>query len=133
MGIQRGPSEHPRQVPGRHRVPIPPELEEVCIGAQVKATCEECGTAYETDTNWAGDWEVEDLPEGKSWTVDITMPGLQSLLPTRASAPTTTLRRHHLLEPVSTADLQMCWIPSAAPETRMQSGASPVHGLSSPG
>jgi Fe-S-cluster-containing dehydrogenase component len=52
----------------------PAELEEVCIGAHVKATCE-CGTVYEMDTNWAGDWEFEDLPLDKTFTVEITMEG----------------------------------------------------------
>lgn len=52
----------------------PAELEEVCIGAHVKATCE-CGTVYEMDTNWAGDWEFEDLPLNKTFTVEITMDG----------------------------------------------------------
>lgn len=67
-------------IPGKFlagTVAYPEELEEVCIGAKVKVTCEECGTTYETETNWAGDWEVEDLPEGKSWTVDITFPGFK--------------------------------------------------------
>jgi hypothetical protein len=58
-------------------VAYPKELEEVCIGAQVKVTCNECGTTYETVTNWAGDWEVEDLPKGKSFTVEITYPGFK--------------------------------------------------------
>jgi Fe-S-cluster-containing dehydrogenase component len=58
-------------------VAYPKELEEVCIGAHVKITCEECGTTYEMDTNWAGDYEFEDLPKGKSWTVDITFPGFK--------------------------------------------------------
>lgn len=53
----------------------PAELEEVCIGAKVVVTCEECGKTFETVTNWAGDWEIEDLPKGKSFTVDITMDG----------------------------------------------------------
>ena len=53
----------------------PEEEEEVVIGAKVKVTCEECGKTFETETNWAGDWEVEDLPRGKSFTVDITFPG----------------------------------------------------------
>ena len=57
----------------------PAEEEEVCIGAKVKITCEECGCTYETETNWAGDWEFEDLPKGKSWTVDITFPGYKSV------------------------------------------------------
>ncbi len=56
-------------IPGKFlagTVAYPKELEEVCIGAKVKVTCEECGTTYETETNWAGDWEVEDLPKDKS-------------------------------------------------------------------
>ena len=52
----------------------PAEEEEVCIGAHVKATCE-CGTVYEMDTNWAGDWEFEDLPLDKTFTIEITMEG----------------------------------------------------------
>ena len=52
----------------------PAEEEEVCIGAHVKATCE-CGTVYEMDTNWAGDWEFEDLPLDKTFTIEITMDG----------------------------------------------------------
>ena len=43
---------------------LPAEEEEVAIGAHVKATCE-CGTVFEMDTNWAGDWEFEDLPKNK--------------------------------------------------------------------
>lgn len=54
----------------------PAEEEEVCIGAHVKATCE-CGTVYEMDTNWAGDWEFEDLPLDKTFTIEITMEGYQ--------------------------------------------------------
>lgn len=54
---------------------MPEEEEEVCIGADVKITCEECGCSYETKTNWAGDWEFEDLPKAKSWTVEISYPG----------------------------------------------------------
>ncbi len=54
----------------------PAEEEEVCIGAHVKATCE-CGTVYEMDTNWAGDWEFEDLPLDKTFTIEITMDGYQ--------------------------------------------------------
>ena len=57
---------------------LPAEEEEVCIGAHVKATCE-CGTVYEMDTNWAGDWEFEDLPKGKSWTVEISFPGYKTV------------------------------------------------------
>ena len=49
----------------------PAEDEEVYIGAQVKATCE-CGCVYETVTNWAGDYEFEDMPKNKKVTVEIT-------------------------------------------------------------
>ena len=55
---------------------LPAEEEEVAIGAHVKAVCE-CGTVFETDTNWAGDWEFEDLPLNKRFTVDITMDGFR--------------------------------------------------------
>ena len=58
---------------------MPEEEEEVCIGADVKITCEECGCTYETKSNWAGDWEFEDLPKGKSWTVEISYPGYKSV------------------------------------------------------
>ena len=52
-----------------------PEDDEVAIGAHVKATCTECGKTFEMDTNWAGDWEFEDLPKNKPFTVEITMEG----------------------------------------------------------
>ena len=58
-------------------VAYPKELEEVCIGAHVKITCAETGDTFETDTNWAGDYEFEDLPEGKSWRVEISYPGFR--------------------------------------------------------
>ncbi len=61
-------------------VAYPKELEEVCIGAKVKITCEACGTSYETETNWAGDWEFEDLPKAQSWTVEITYPGFRPVV-----------------------------------------------------
>lgn len=60
-------------------VAYPKELEEVCIGAHVKITCEECGCTHETETNWAGDYEFEDLPKGKSWTVEISFPGFKTV------------------------------------------------------
>ena len=59
-------------------VAYPEELEEVCIGANVKATCED-GTVYETKTNWAGDYEFEDLPKGKKFSVDISFEGFKSV------------------------------------------------------
>ena len=59
-------------------VAYPKELEEVCIGAKVKLTNEETGETCETETNWAGDYEFEDLPEGKSWTVEISFPGFKT-------------------------------------------------------
>ena len=58
-------------------VAYPRELEEVCIGAQVKITCAETGETHETVTNWAGDYEFEDLPEGQTWTVEINFPGFK--------------------------------------------------------
>ena len=60
-------------------VAYPKELEEVCIGATVKLTSEETGESCETVTNWAGDYEFEDLPEGKSWTVEISFPGFKTV------------------------------------------------------
>lgn len=53
-----------------------PEDDEVCIGAHVKATCE-CGTVFEMDTNWAGDYEFEDLPKNKNFTIEITKEGFK--------------------------------------------------------
>lgn len=53
-----------------------PEEDENLVGAHVKATCE-CGTVYEMDTNWAGDYEFEDLPKNKKFTVEITKAGFQ--------------------------------------------------------
>lgn len=49
--------------------------DEVIIGAKVTVTCEECGKTFKTETNWAGDWEIEDLPKNKSFTVDIAAEG----------------------------------------------------------
>ena len=53
-----------------------PEDDEVAIGAHVKATCE-CGTVFEMDTNWAGDYEFEDLPKDKKFTIEITLDGFK--------------------------------------------------------
>ena len=61
-------------------VAYPQELEEVCIGAKVKVTNEETGETYETETNWAGDWEVEDLPKEASFTVEINFPGFKPVV-----------------------------------------------------
>ncbi|MCD8321579.1 MAG: oxidoreductase [Oscillospiraceae bacterium] len=58
-------------------VAYPKELEEVCIGAKVKITCTETGETHEMETNWAGDYEFEDLPKEKTWTVEITYPGFK--------------------------------------------------------
>ena len=56
-----------------------PEEDEVAIGAHVKATCE-CGTVFEMDTNWAGDYEFEDLPLDKTFTIEITMDGFKPVI-----------------------------------------------------
>ena len=61
-------------------VAYPKELEEVCIGAKVKVTCVECNDVFETETNWAGDWEVENLPRDKKFTVEITMDGFKPVV-----------------------------------------------------
>ncbi|MBR5615666.1 MAG: oxidoreductase [Clostridia bacterium] len=58
-------------------VAYPEYLEEVCIGAKVKATCED-GTVYETETNWAGDYEFEDMPKNKKFAVDISFDGFKT-------------------------------------------------------
>jgi hypothetical protein len=31
------------------------------------------------DTNWAGDWEFEDLPKNQQFTIEITMDGYKSV------------------------------------------------------
>ena len=59
-------------------VAYPEEFEEVCIGAAVKITCDETGETYEMETNWAGDYEFENLPRAKTWTVEISYPGYQT-------------------------------------------------------
>ena len=55
----------------------PEELEEVLVGAHVKATCE-CGNVFEMDTNWAGDYEFEGLPKNKKFTIEITAEGYET-------------------------------------------------------
>ena len=60
-------------------VAYPQELEEVCIGAKVTITCAETGETHTMETNWAGDYEFEDLPKGKTWTVDISFDGYKSV------------------------------------------------------
>ena len=57
-------------------VAYPKELEEVCIGAKVKITSEN-GDVQEMETNWAGDYEFEDLPRETKYTVEITMDGFK--------------------------------------------------------
>lgn len=57
----------------------PAEEEEVCIGAHVKATCKSCGSVFEADTNWAGDYEFDGLPKNKDFTVEITMKGYKTV------------------------------------------------------
>ena len=64
---------------------LPEEEEEVCIGARVRVTDEADGTVYETETNWAGDWELEGLPKDRSFTVEITCPGFRPAVYTEQS------------------------------------------------
>ena len=61
-------------------VAYPKELEEVCIGAKVKITCDETGETHEMLTNWAGDYEFEDLPAEKTWTVEISFDGFKPVV-----------------------------------------------------
>ena len=70
-------------IPGKFlagTVAYPKELEEVCIGAKVTIACAETGETHETETNWAGDYEFDNLPEGKSWTVTVTFPGFKPVV-----------------------------------------------------
>jgi Fe-S-cluster-containing dehydrogenase component len=58
---------------------LPKEFEEVAIGAKVTLTCKECGSKWETTTNYFGDWEVEDLPKNDHFDIDIEFPGYKPL------------------------------------------------------
>lgn len=77
-------------------VAYPKELNEVCIGAKVKITCEECGTSFEMETNWAGDYEFENLPRFKTWTVEISMPGFKTVKYTGVKTENGTARDHYV-------------------------------------
>ena len=61
-------------------VAYPKELEEVCIGANVKIECKETGETHEMVTNWAGDYEFEDLPKNMTWTVTISFDGFKTVV-----------------------------------------------------
>jgi ferredoxin len=60
----------------------PKEMEEVCIGANVKLTCRETGETYEMVTNYFGDWEFEWLPKKKNFDIEITMDGYKPVTDT---------------------------------------------------
>lgn len=60
-------------------VAYPQELEEVCIGAKVRIVCDETGETHEMETNWAGDYEFEDLPRDMTWTVTISFTGYKTV------------------------------------------------------
>jgi len=66
---------------------LPKELEEVAIGAKVTLTCKETGKTAETTTNYFGDWEFEDLPQGKSFDISIELDGYK---PVKYTATTDT-------------------------------------------
>ena len=66
----------------------PAEEEEVVIGAKVKVTCDSCGKVYETETNWAGDWEIENLPKDELFTVEISFPGYKTVKYNKQSTKT---------------------------------------------
>jgi Fe-S-cluster-containing dehydrogenase component len=61
-------------------VAYPKELEEVCIGAKVVITNQATGETQEKLTNWAGDYEFEDLPRDTKFTVEITMDGFKPVV-----------------------------------------------------
>jgi hypothetical protein len=61
-------------------VAYPQELEEVCIGAKVVITNQATGETQEKLTNWAGDYEFEDLPRDTKFTVTITMDGFKPVV-----------------------------------------------------
>jgi Fe-S-cluster-containing dehydrogenase component len=61
-------------------VAYPKELEEVCIGAKVVITNQATGETQEMLTNWAGDYEFEDLPRDTKFTVEITMDGFKPVV-----------------------------------------------------
>lgn len=71
--------------------------DEVAIGAQVTLTCRTCGTVFEAETNWAGDWLVDDLPEDKEFDIRITFPGYEDIC-----AVMTTDKDHFMPETVMT-------------------------------
>jgi hypothetical protein len=54
---------------------LPRELDEVAVGAAVRLSCKESGEAWETTTNYFGDWEMEWLPKGKTIEVQIDLDG----------------------------------------------------------
>jgi len=53
----------------------PKDEDEVLPGAKVTLTCKETGEAWETETNYFGDWEVEWLPKNKSIGIQIEAEG----------------------------------------------------------
>jgi Fe-S-cluster-containing dehydrogenase component len=58
---------------------LPRELDEVAVGATVRLACAESGEAWETTTNYFGDWEVEWLPKGKTIDIQISMDGYKDV------------------------------------------------------
>ena len=66
---------------------LPKELDEVAIGAKVALKCADTGDAWDVETNYFGDWEVEDLPEDKKIDIEISFDGYK---PITLSATTDT-------------------------------------------
>lgn len=52
--------------------------DEVAIGAKVTLKCED-GRVYETETNWSGDWIVDDLPKDLKFDIAIEMGGYETV------------------------------------------------------
>ena len=46
-------------------------------GAKVTVTCLECGTVFETETDFLGDFEVQGLPSNKPFRVEICAEGYE--------------------------------------------------------
>jgi Fe-S-cluster-containing dehydrogenase component len=59
--------------------------DEVSIGAKITMTCAECGKVYTTETNYFGDWEFEDLPKNKTYTIVIEKAGFETVTLTATS------------------------------------------------
>jgi Fe-S-cluster-containing hydrogenase components 1 len=51
------------------------DTDECCKGAKVTLTCDECGSVYNAQTDFLGDFEIKHLPVNKAFTVVIMADG----------------------------------------------------------